>query len=135
MATTVDSARAGVVTILRSHPHLETEAARHRAVEVVSHYAGPTYGRFELEADMASLRTEDLHRQLAPSLEYFTDAGRVSLLRGCLHVGCADGAISPSAFSAALDVAAGLGIEEASARRIIQGFLDTQAPAIDLSAS
>ena len=133
MATTVDSARAGVVTVLRSHPHLETEAALGRAVEVVSHYAGPAYGRFELEADMASMRAEDLHNFIAPSLEYFTDAGRVSLLRGCLHVGCADGAISPSAYQAALDVAAGLAIEESMAKRVIQGFLDTQEPTVDLT--
>ena len=68
-------------------------------------------------------------------LEYFTDAGRVSLLRGCLHVGCADGAISPSAYQAALDVASGLGIEEPMAKRVIQGFLDSQGPTVDLTGT
>ncbi len=145
MATAVDAARVGVVNVLRAEANASdadmsgtevleqlSDSTLDRAVEVVSHYAGPAYGRVQLDHDVDQLANLDMVESLKPALEVFTEVGKIQLLRATLFVVTADDTIDAIPYGAAAEFGLALGLTPEHVRAILQRYLDDHMPTINL---
>jgi len=123
----------GVVTVLHADERTPAVTALERAVDVVSHYAGPSYGMAQLQHDLVQLAEVDMVEAVLPSVEFFTEAGKIQLLRGCLFVAIADGTIDAVPYGAAAEFGMALCLTPEHVRSVMQRFLDEHMPVVDLT--